>query len=548
MAPVTLSPEGGTRPLVKMTPSGHAIAVWSDPSFNDVFVADMPPLGSFGAPRKLATAAATLPVTAIGANGDAVVAWGDATDNLLRVAVRPAGGEFGEPTALGDPGHGLLPSRSNAAAVAVGPGGTALISWLETKNDRDFYSNREHYIRVRAAWRPPGGQFGAPQDISHFYSGTSDLSATIDTSGRATIAWVAGAPDEKPSNWAGPQPGCGTADCSQARSHVWSAMGTAAGFGAPVDVSGHVGFVAFSTGNMALAGNGSGEVVAGWRQDEVAGRGGAWGATRNPDGVWGAPRSLNRGASFPARDFATAIDERGNAVVAWAGECELAFRYRPAGADFGPVQEGCTDSQSAEPAAGIDAAGRAVVAWGDNRGSGARSPMHTIRYTHGVGSEPIFDVSTRAGGRNIGASVAFDALGNGVVVWEGDSGDGARSGYDGNRPLSVAMYDATPPKLAAVDVDDGGGRPRFQYRLSEPAQVSVFVERRVPCKRSRKRCFARVGTLRGRGKAGANRLAVPARVRRAAARRGSYRARLIASDRAGNRGRERSVRFRALGR
>jgi hypothetical protein len=79
----------------------------------------------------------------------------------------------------------------------------------------------------------------------------------------------------------------------------------------------------------------------------------------------------------------------------------------------------------------------------------------------------------------------------------------------------------------------------FVFRLSEAARTTIVIERR------RKRRFSKVVTLtRARTVAGANRVAFTGRVGRRALKRGAYRARLVATDAAGNRSRPVRLTFR----
>ena len=94
----------------------------------------------------------------------------------------------------------------------------------------------------------------------------------------------------------------------------------------------------------------------------------------------------------------------------------------------------------------------------------------------------------------------------------------------GKPKLPVAHPDTTAPAISRVKVS-GRRRITLRYTLSEPATVKV-----VFC---RKACRAQ----RRSARAGVNRL-------RTKLRRGSYRARLVATDAAGNRSARATVRFR----
>jgi glutamate synthase domain-containing protein 3 len=104
---------------------------------------------------------------------------------------------------------------------------------------------------------------------------------------------------------------------------------------------------------------------------------------------------------------------------------------------------------------------------------------------------------------------------------------------------------------------------RFRYTLSEPAAVEISIERALPGRRvggrclrpsralrSRPRCTRLVarGAFTAQGRAGANRTWFSGRIGRRALPAGSYRARLTATDAAGNRSVTQSVRFKIVGR
>jgi hypothetical protein len=97
----------------------------------------------------------------------------------------------------------------------------------------------------------------------------------------------------------------------------------------------------------------------------------------------------------------------------------------------------------------------------------------------------------------------------------------------------------------------------FRFTLSEPARVSIAIERALPGRRARGRCrkagrgrrctrWSRVGMLGAKAKAGARSLAFSGRFRRRALAPGTYRARIVAVDALGARSAERRLRFRVV--
>ena len=82
---------------------------------------------------------------------------------------------------------------------------------------------------------------------------------------------------------------------------------------------------------------------------------------------------------------------------------------------------------------------------------------------------------------------------------------------------------------------------RFRYVLSEQARVSLKIQRRL---RGRHARYRTVATLTRSGRAGVNRIRFTGRIGKRALRAGRYRARITATDAAGNRSAPRATRFR----
>jgi len=102
---------------------------------------------------------------------------------------------------------------------------------------------------------------------------------------------------------------------------------------------------------------------------------------------------------------------------------------------------------------------------------------------------------------------------------------------------------------------------RFRYTLSEPARVSIAIERALKGRKRGKRCvkptrknrkarrctrYKRVSTLRGNKKAGKQTTPFTGRVKGRALKRGRYRARLTATDAQGAKSKERRLSFRIV--
>jgi len=73
------------------------------------------------------------------------------------------------------------------SAVAMDPAGNALAVWER------FDGGSPNRPRVQASWRPAGGSFGAPQTLSTAGVDTDAPQVSLDSSGTATVVWVSGA-------------------------------------------------------------------------------------------------------------------------------------------------------------------------------------------------------------------------------------------------------------------------------------------------------------------------------------------------------------------
>jgi hypothetical protein len=110
--------------------------------------------------------------------------------------------------------------------------------------------------------------------------------------------------------------------------------------------------------------------------------------------------------------------------------------------------------------------------------------------------------------------------------------------YDGPAPqvaYTQVVIDTIAPTLSASVTP--APLPRFRLRVSEPARVEWKLQRRT---RGR---WKSAGTFTRRVRRGTSRVPLPARVQRAKVKSGSYRATLVATDRAGNRSRVRPLGF-----
>jgi len=474
------------------------------------------------------------PRVAIDRNGDAIVAWvGTAADggSILQVAVRPAAGKFGGPAQLS--GNGPV----RAPAVAIGPGGEAVVAWVENGG-------------VRAATRAPGGPFTSAVGLSSPGGPTTpvdgpDLAVTGD--GRAIAVWTGGV---------------------GARSAVRASVYTpGAGWTAPITLS--------STGEVAtepaVAVNESGDTVVVWRRGSPIGPG----TVRAAIGTISRPASSGANArpfftsasdlSRPGQDSTgpdVDVDETGAAVAVWTrvtagGDTGLIQTASAApGAGFGPPRT-ISGKGANGPRIGVDAVGGATAIWGVDRGrqpsgvqasllgaGGAWTAPHDLAppdptdlldepggarlavdpagdavaaWARDNGETVGFQSAVRPAGGKFGPQesvtgrgddsdstapdVAVSAAGEAVVVWEAGGGKNTALGavfYEPPPRPRISSLRATPTRFPALT------GPVLRFTLSRAGPVVVLV--RPP---GGGRALAAVGL---RGRKGANRIALGARL------------------------------------
>jgi len=158
-------------------------------------------------------------------------------------------------------------------------------------------------------------------------------------------------------------------------------------------------------------------------------------------------------------------------------------------------------------------------------------------------TDSLFAWIERSGGVRIKAARRIPTAGPGPDPdpgpGSGPPGDGAPAGPQGpiGPPAQVARADGTPPALTHPRVTKR--RLRLRFRLSEPAALTITVQRVMATGEKR-----RIVVLKRDGKRGLNTIGLPTRT---AARRlpaGPYRAMVQATDASGNRSKRVAAVFR----
>jgi len=185
LGPGGTEPHGGQHPVVALSPSGRAVAVWGAtvgcPSLCDYIVqaAVRPPGGSWGAPVTLTTDlyfGGGGIVLGMDGSGNAIAAWVGSYAGASHYAVLPAGGSWG-------PAQTLSTSSGQGAArnlsLAVSPDSSAVVAFAGGGD---------------GIWAASGtvlGGFSAPVHVAAGdYSKDSAPKVALDDAGQAALVWT----------------------------------------------------------------------------------------------------------------------------------------------------------------------------------------------------------------------------------------------------------------------------------------------------------------------------------------------------------------------
>lgn len=458
-----------TEPRLAMTPGGEAIVAWKvlentgvpATSGYRVQVATRPPGGSFGSPVTVFGAPPNVipqdVEAAIGANGDVVVTWAepdpesvfteypdvncgtnpDPPNNKIKcpnpdfvmASVRPAGGTFTEAQRISAPltdPPGTEPeleewaideSAKNAAGAhpAIDSAGNATVVWSAFNGDDNV---------VQTAYRPAGGSFTAPAQLSASGEDAGLAEIGVDAAGNAIATWLRREGSDL---------------------IVQAAVKAAGGAFVPLpDLSPGGGTAERPV--LDVAPSGSATVV--WRLG-----GFLQSSTRPAGGAFAPPVNVSSGKDDPLFHEVSVSDD-GDAIVVWSGEngpdqiVRAAVRTAGASAFGAPV----AISQSSglfHPRPAMDAGGDATVVWVRSNGT------HNIVQWAGYDADPprLSPVSIPSAAKVADtvqfSAAAFDVWPVGMPSF--DFGDGGQaSGADvshvytapGSYPVKVTVADA----------------------------------------------------------------------------------------------------------
>ncbi|HXY83839.1 MAG TPA: hypothetical protein VEH52_00035 [Gaiellaceae bacterium] len=229
------------------------------------------------------------PSVAVDSRGDATAAWEYLSDNPSAIS-----------EAEWTPGQGWTKPQtldqdvSGSPSVAVDARGDAVATWTAFTG-LDYQTGPT--AKVRAAYRPAGKPWGAPQTISppgdEVVAPYTEPIAVIDGQGRALVGWNVDLTDN----------GGGLEVVARSQVGAWTT---------PTVLSDKPD--AFS-----LVMNARGQALAVWQGSEGT-EGGLWVDSRSTQGDWSAPREISPDDETLSGSPPPAVNARGEAVIAfWDG-------------------------------------------------------------------------------------------------------------------------------------------------------------------------------------------------------------------------------------
>lgn len=273
--------------------------------------------------------------------------------------------------------------------IRVDDEGWATVAWSEMDADKTE--------RLLVSRRPPGGAWQAPQQVATTYSSVpffSDLDLAVGTGGHALLTWRRENPRHRIRPWV-------------------AYFDPATGWSAPVDLQ-VAGYDVTNRASVAV--NASGEGIVSW----------AAGAKM----IFARRYRLNEGWSRVERvedpKFATvslntrsAINDAGDAAVAWVGWQPTVARYDHAAGGWQPIQRLAQHGEVKDgfvPELAMTPAGDVFAAWTEKLSWDTRVGIMVAHYAPGLGWKPTVRVSGHSYRANV-ASVAANAQGEALVAW-----------------------------------------------------------------------------------------------------------------------------------
>jgi PKD domain len=382
---------------------------------------------------------------AVDGQGDAMAVWqsedgkleGGASSYEARTAFRPAGGAWQAPERLSLGGQ-----SADEANVAFDAHGDAFAVW-------EAYSSSvpegDAHFSIQAAFRPAGGAWQTPVKLSPVEApGSVHPSLAVDVQGDAIVTWNraegpgGGSVQEafRPAGGAWQAPvdvtqGNAWGDYSQAafdkqgdalamwQDPLQSAFMPAGGTWQPPSIVGSE-LVARPGSDFAVDGRGDAVVVwDSWTEGFLSHRV-VQAAFRPAGGEWQAPVDLSEEDPLEEPyEPRVAIDEQGDAVVVWSsgyGESGgVMSAFKPSGDAWQVPVELSPPGTGGYPQVAFDGHGDAIAVWGDS------VTVQSALKPAGGNWQSSADLAGEGSGNTYDSpQVAFDGLGDALVVWGND--------------------------------------------------------------------------------------------------------------------------------
>jgi hypothetical protein len=426
LAPANFVEEAGSvgRLRIAVDEQGDAIAVWQSEdgkleggvSSYEARTAFRSADGAWQAPERLSPygQSAEEANVAFDAHGDAFAVWeaysssvseGDAHFSV-QVAFRPAGGTWQTPVKLSP----VEAPGSVHPSLAVDAQGDAIVTWNRAEGPGGG--------SVQEAFRPAGGAWQAPVDVTQGNAWGDYSQVAFDKQGDALAMW---------------------------QDPLQSAFMPAGGTWQPPSI---VGSELVARPGSDFAVDGRGDAVAvwdSWTEGFLSHRV-VQAAFRSAGGEWQAPVDLSEephGEDWRWEPYEpqVAIDEQGDAVVVWTqGEKGVLSASKPSGGAWQtPVDLSPPGTSDGDAQVAFDGQGNALAVWDGEDGT----VQSALKPAGGAWQAPV-DI-----GHGGGPQVAFDERGDALAAWVGADG------------IQVAGYVATGPVLNNVSIPAEGtvGQP-----------------------------------------------------------------------------------------
>lgn len=191
-----IAPTGAIGPVVDLTPTtgyaedpqaavdaaGNVTVVWERGGVpnRSIQFASRPAGGAFSGVQAISSGGADSdhPRVATGPDGSMRVVWRslNGPDWVIETATRAPGGSFSAPLGISQAGQ-----DADVPDLAIGPDGTAVVTWLRSDGSHDL-------VQTRTA--PPGASFSSVETLSPAGANTEDPKVAIGADGSSAISWV----------------------------------------------------------------------------------------------------------------------------------------------------------------------------------------------------------------------------------------------------------------------------------------------------------------------------------------------------------------------